>query len=118
MTELVQFRYYGKNNPKNYPLDLFDNNSSNTMLVKYSPILQISIQTIPGTKIYFNGSTEPFFIEQTGNLDLDLTDKEMTFSGLSIDETSLDTITNLPNGYFIMTIVYNITEEEATDNGN
>ena len=117
MTELVQFRYYGRNNPKNYPLDLFDNNSSNTMLVKYSPI-QINIQTLPGTKIYFNGSKEPFFIEQTGNLNLDLTNKEMTFSGLSLDETSLNTITNLPNGYFIMTIVYNIVEEEATDNGN
>ncbi len=118
ITELVQFRYYGKDNPKNYPLDLFTNASSNTMLIKYSPILQVKIQTIPGTKIYFNGSTEPFFIEQTGNLDLDLVNKDMTFSGLSIDETSLDTITNLPNGHFIMTIVYQVKTEEATDNGN
>lgn len=118
MIKVAQFRYYGRNNEKNYPLDLFDNNSSNIMLTKYSPILRLNIQTLPGTKIYFNGSNDPFFIEQTGILDLDLSNKKINFSGLSLDDTSLDTITNLPNGYFIITIVYDHAEEEKKDNGD
>lgn len=118
MIKVAQFRYYGRNDERNYPLDLFDNNFSNQMLIKYSPLLRLNIQTLPGTKLYFNGSNEPFFIEQTGILDLDLSNKKLKFSGLSLDETSLDTITNLRNGHFIMTIVYDHVEEEKKDNGN
>lgn len=117
MIKITQFRYYGRNNPKNYPLDLFKNDSSDNMLVKYSP-LRIKIQTIPGTKIYFTNMSNPFYIEQTGILDLDCDNHNLKFSGLHLDETSLNTITNLPNGHFIMTIVYKAMEEEKKDNGN
>ena len=112
---MAQFRYYGEKHPNNQPLD----NSWATYCTqetfrKYSPITQLGIQTLPGTRFYINSGITPIIIGATGVFELDTTNTSATITGLRIDQSSMELIKNLDNGHLIIDIVYGQQEEDET----
>ena len=81
---------------------------------KYVPILQLGIQSIPGTYFYLNGGLDPIIIGSTGIYELDLTG-EIEISKLSFDWNSLDRINNMANGYLIVDIIYDDENREEDE---
>ena len=77
---------------------------------KYVPILQLGIQSIPGTYFYLNGGLDPIIIGSTGIYELNLTG-EIEISKLEFDFQSLQRINEMPNGYLIVDIIYEKEEE-------
>jgi hypothetical protein len=69
------------------------------------PILQLGIQTVPGTYFYLNGGLDPIIIGSTGIYELDL-NGEVEISKLEIDKDSLTRINEMQNGYLIIDIIY------------
>ncbi len=115
-----QFRFYSdsESEPRNEPsgLDYVDLGGMEAFTTgslfdgtkggkKYVPILQLGIQTIPGTYFYLNGGLDPIIIGSTGIYELDLTG-EVEISKLEIDRNSLERINNMQNGYLIIDIIY------------
>lgn len=78
---------------------------------KYVPIVQLGIQSIPGTYFYLNGGLDPIIIGSTGIYELDLTG-EIEISKLEFDWKSLDRINSMANGYLIVDIIYEDENEE------
>lgn len=72
---------------------------------KYVPILQLGIQSIPGTYFYLNGGLDPIIIGSTGIYELDLTG-EVEISKLEFELESLQRINSMQNGYLIVDIIY------------
>ncbi len=72
---------------------------------KYVPILQLGIQSIPGTYFYLNGGLDPIIIGSTGIYELDLSG-EVEISKLEFEEASLKRISEMQNGYLIIDIIY------------
>ena len=77
---------------------------------KYVPILQLGIQSIPGTYFYLNGGLDPIIIGSTGIYELDLSG-EIEISKLEFDYESLERINKMANGYLIVDIIYEDEEE-------
>lgn len=120
-----QFRFYSdsESEPRNEPSgleyvdlggmeafttgSLFDGTKGGK---KYVPILQLGIQTVPGTYFYLNGGLDPIIIGSTGIYELDL-NGEVEISKLEIDRDSLNRINEMQNGYLIIDIIYE--DEEA-----
>ena len=104
---ITQFRYYAEDNQNNQPLDLqWAAYCTQETFKKYSPILQLGIQTLPGTRLYLNSSTTPIIVGASGILELDVTNTSATITGLRIDQASMELIKNLSNGYLIIDLVY------------
>lgn len=72
---------------------------------KYVPILQLGIQSIPGTYFYLNGGLDPIIIGSTGIYELDLSG-EVEISKLEFELESLKRINEMQNGYLIVDIIY------------
>lgn len=133
MLKMVQFRYYGENNPiqNNFPpikIRETDGYKEIPWLTpdawkNYGEPSYIKIQTLPGTKIYFNNSYfnggSPIIIGKTGILELSkrkqITENEqndlnfnidLKYYGFIIDEMSRRTIDTIKDGYLIVTIIY------------
>lgn len=106
-TRITQFRYYAEGNENNFPQEnSWPSYCSQETFKKYSPILQLGIQTLPGTKIYINSSINPIIIGATGIFELDVTNTSASINGLRVDQTSMELIRDLPNGYLIIDLVY------------
>ena len=106
-TRITQFRYYAEGNENNYPQDFsWPSYCSQETFKKYSPILQLGIQTLPGTRIYLNSGISPIIIGATGIFELDVTNTSASIHGIRVDQQSMELIRDLENGYFIMDIVY------------
>ena len=79
---------------------------------------RIIIQTIPGLKldIYKNSEDEeplPYIISGTGILDLSSTENNhLIITGFTLDENNRKTLYNLEDGYLIVTVIYELMEEE------
>ena len=75
MKRVQQFRYYGANSPKT-SLDGNLNSHTKSQFINGSifpnPILQLGIQSLPGTKFYVNGNPTPVLVGVTGIYELDL----------------------------------------------
>ena len=119
---IAQFRFFGDNNTylnhadstqlyrqidENYPngissLDL----SSGTAFIDYMPIVQLGIQALPGTKFNLNTNLDPIIVGASGMYELDLTNNSAKITSLSFEQDSLDQITNNPDGYLIVDILY------------
>lgn len=107
MVRMLQFRYYADNNKNNYPLDWnWTQYCSSNTFKKYSPIVSIGIQTLPGTKFYLNGSLNPIIIGVSGIFELDVTNTSTTINNLHIDQKSMELIKNRENGYLIIDLIY------------
>ena len=80
--------------------------SSGTAFTDYMPIVQLGIQALPGTKFNLNTNLDPIIIGASGMYELDLTYNSARITSLQFEEDSLDQITNNPDGYLIVDIIY------------
>ena len=108
---IMQFRYYnddeqGNNNqPKNLKAKNLEKGENN-IFSKYTPITQLGIQALPGTRFFLNRNIEgPVIIGSTGIYELDL-EGISKINSLDFDSTSLDLITKNPNAFLIIDVIY------------
>ena len=108
-----QFRFYSDNDAaKNQPTEAKQTAYvSGDIFQAYFPILQLGIQSLPGTKFYLNEAVEPVIIGRTGIYELDL-QGETEISALRFDVYSMDAIDKNINSYLIVDIIYDNGEEE------
>lgn len=107
MVRIVQFRYYDDDNPNNFPAEgTYSFFCTDASFSRYKPIHQFGIQTLPGTKIYLNQSYNPIVIGSTGIFEIDCDNTTATLNSFRVEEASMTTIKNNPNGYLIIDIVY------------
>lgn len=119
---IAQFRYFGDNNSnfnsqdKDAIYHQLDNNQPNgltmadlcagTAFTDYTPIIQLGIQALPGTKFNLNTNLDPIVIGTTGIYELDLTDSSAVITSLTFEQSSIEYIQSNPDGYLIIDIVY------------
>lgn len=109
--QVKQFRYYGEGSEdqiKNYPLGINAANlSSGSIFQDVLPIIQLGIQSLPGTKFYLNGSSiqKPIIIGHTGIYELNLNNLTQITS-LQFDLASLDLIDQQENGALLIDVIY------------
>lgn len=109
--QIKQFRYYKQSNPKNYPSNIsIANLASGSIFSPYMPVIQLGIQSLPGTKFYLNNSNDPIIIGNTGIYELDLNGLSEVIA-ISFDRSSINAITTSQNGYLIVDILYEDGEE-------
>jgi len=112
--KIMQFRYYGEENDKNQPSNITKNklsmNGENNIFKDYYPIIQLGIQSIPGTKFYLNNSISPITIGSTGIYELDL-NGIAPIMNLSFDAVSLAAIDKNAGANLIVDIIYEAREE-------
>ena len=110
--KIIQYRYYGDGNNNNYPSNAKAADFAKLGYIKESPILQLGIQTLPGTMFYVNDNQiiSPIIIGATGVYELDL-DNKIKINSLRFNRESMEIIDSQPGGYLIIDIVYE-TEEE------
>ncbi len=111
----MQYRFFEENHPQNQPNKptekiTFNNLLTGAVFATRMPIVQLGIQSLPGTKFYLNNGIEPVELGITGIYELDLT-AGATITAIRFDRNSLDTIINNVNASLIVDIVYE-TEEE------
>lgn len=100
-----QIRYYADNSNNNYGNPTYRNLISGSLISNFVPILQLGIQTLPGTKFYLNGSNNPIIVGNTGIYELNL--QGLTeINSLQFDASSLSLIANNNNAYLIIDIIY------------
>lgn len=106
-TRITQFRYYAEDNKNNFPSkNTWASYCTQETFKKYTPIMQLGIQTLPGTKFYLNSAITPIIVGSTGVFELDVTNTTASITGLRIDQGSMELIRDLPNGYLIIDLVY------------
>ena len=103
--KIAQFLYFGDSNANLNSIDkdivyhqLEDNqpnglNSrdlcSGTAFTDYTPIVQLGIQALPGTKFTLNTNLDPIVIGTTGIYELDLTNSSAVITSLSFEQNSI-----------------------------
>lgn len=107
-----QYRYFSSGSNKNYPDGInYTNLQSGTIFFNEAglrSIVQLGIQTLPGTKFYLNHSIAPTIVGYTGIYELQL-NADVAITSLSFDGQSLDFIGNgnvHPEGYLIIDAIY------------
>lgn len=120
--KIAQFRYFGDDNANlnsidkdaiyhqldsNYPpgLNMADL-CAGAAFSDYTPMVQLGIQALPGTKFNLNTNLDPIVIGTTGIYELDLTDSSAMITSLTFEQSSIAYIQNNPDGYLIIDIVY------------
>lgn len=105
---IMQFRYYSdEQSDNNQPKDLkAEDLEKGTVFSKYTPITQLGIQALPGTRFYLNGNIEgPVIIGSTGIYELEL-EGISKINSLKFDFKSLDLIAKNPNAFLIIDVIY------------
>ena len=110
--QVKQFRYYNETDKsRNYPNTIAHRNLvSGSIFTNYMPIIQLGIQSLPGTKFYLNNSTSPIIIGQTCIYELNL-EGMSEITALSFDAKSVQAINNNNNAYLIVDIIYEKRDE-------
>ena len=98
-----QIRYFGENNTRqNYPAYITAQRLRNgNAFDEIYPIIQLGVQTLPGTKIYLNNHTTPVIIGATGIYELDVAGLT-NITDIQFDDESLKIINDNPNAYIII----------------
>ena len=120
--KVVQLRYFGDQNSnfnshdQNIIYHQLDGNSPNGLTItdlvsgeifsNYTPIIQLGIQSMPGTKFNLNANLDPVIIGASGIYELDLTDSSVALTSITFEKDSLELINKNPDGYLIIDIVY------------
>ena len=112
--QVRQFRYYNNitgTQTKNYPADLSLRHLVSGSAFSGCPhILQLGIQSLPGTKFYLNNSNNPVIIGSTGIYELDLNGlSEIT--ALSFDQKSVQAVSSNNNAFLIVDVIYEDGED-------
>lgn len=108
--KIKQIRYYSEGHQNNYGGPNYRNLISGSVFKDYVPIIQLGIQTLPGTKFYINGSNNPIIIGNTGIYELDLQGLS-EINSLQFDASSLVLIKENSNAYLIIDMIYEDGEE-------
>lgn len=111
--KIKQIRYFNDVSNQNYPTiqskngtpPTYRNLISGSVFSNYMPILQLGIQSLPGTKFYLNGSNNPIIIGNTGIYELDLIGMS-EINSLQFDAKSIDLIKQSDMAYLIVDIIY------------
>lgn len=106
--KIKQFRYYSSENTvnKNYPDQLsYRQLISGSAFSNCMPIVQLGVQSLPGTKFYLNGSSNPIIIGNTGIYELNL-EGLTQINSLQFDSSSISLIESNKNAYLIVDIIY------------
>ena len=111
--QVMQFRYYGEGNSKNCPTALISEESliSGKVFENYYPIIQLGIQTLPGSQFYLNNSSTSVLIGSTGIYELDL-EGYTEITNLNFDRKTIERINENSNAYLIIDIISNLEEVE------
>ena len=107
-----QYRYYGAGSDKNQPKDITKEQLINGSIFEETncyPILQLGIQTLPGSTFYLNGNIDPVIIGHTGIYELDL-ENEIEIVKLTFSKMSMEQINNITNAYLIIDVLYDDEE--------
>ena len=111
MNSINQYRYYDLivQNPNDSVLDI--KNDTNAIisikndtfyeLINEKNIKQIGIQSLPGSKFYFNEPKFPIIIGNTGYFEIGL-DAKITIGAVYIDNDTRNLITNNPAAMIII----------------
>lgn len=115
--KVTQYRYYGKNHNNNNPANVAKERFvKGDVFSDTLPILQLGIQTLPGTKFFLNNGNDPIIIGSTGIYELDLQNKT-EISHLRFDPRIFniidgeDKVAGNANAYLIVDIVYEEMED-------
>ena len=94
--KIMQYRFFEENGSQNQPNTSYEMITKNNLIngaifSNRTPITQLGIQTLPGTKFYLNNSNDPIIIGNTGIYELDLNGlSEIT--AISFDRASINAI--------------------------
>lgn len=103
---IQQIRFYGKDSQDNYPEKTnLQSLRTGEIFNSFIPILSIGVQGLPGTKFYINGSQNPVILGYSGIYELKL-EQSFPIKQLQFDLESLNIITENPNGYLIIDLLY------------
>lgn len=112
--KIKQFRYYndGVENVTNNAPSLVNGQQTihthfqdGSVFAGYYPIVQLGIQTIPGTKFFLNDSLDPIIVDSTGIYELNL-NSATEIQDLKFDAKSLRFINDNDSAYLIVDIIY------------
>lgn len=108
--QIIQFRYYNDdNNNDNQPVGkkYIDFCKDGSVFTPYLPFIKISVQTLPGVRMYLNNDmVNPVIIDSTGIYQLDLEDiSEIT--DLYFNTASMEMIRDNVKGYLIIDVISN-----------
>lgn len=107
-----QIVYNADNSNHNVPADL-TKDSVNGKLTEYTPLYQLGVRALPGTKFYLNGSPTPVIIGFNGVFEIDFTDKKGGFiTSIQFDADSLKAIADNDSGYLVVDMMYLTKGEE------
>lgn len=104
--EIMQIRYYTEGDGRNQPINnTVKKLASGELFLEYGNIIQLGIQTLPGTKFYLNDGVNPIIVGSTGIYELNL-EGISPITKLAFDQGSLALIQSSPNAYLIVDIIY------------
>lgn len=110
--KIIQFRYFGELNDKNYPLTITKTKlMSGIIFDGYTPIIKLGIQSLPGTKFRLNANQDYIMVGGTGLYELDMTQGSGTITSMNFDEISLTNIDENNDAYLLIDMLY---EEEGS----
>ena len=99
-----QFRYFGEHSLQNN-ITKQDLLTGQRFENYYTPIVQLGIRALPGTKIYLNGSEDPIIVGYLGIFELDFS-QGGSITSLRFNENSVNEIdNNLQGGYIIIDLL-------------
>lgn len=120
--KVTQLRFFGDSNAYLNTADAnaiyhqLDENQPNSLssidlstgdaFIDFTPIIQLGIQALPGTKFNLNANLDPIIIGTSGMYELDLTNSSAVLTSLTFEKDSLEQINKNPDGYLIVDIVY------------
>lgn len=113
--QIKQIRWFAEGDDRNFPSTIDVNDLMDAeYFEQFSPILQLSIHTLPGTKIYCNKQEEnPIYIGHSGVYQLDLTDTSAILYGIHFDQEDLNDIAATNVGLIIDLMYNNIAEDDS-----
>ena len=101
-----QIRYFGEKDKQNYPATINATRlRTGAAFTSVYPIVQLGIQTLPGTKFYVNNHTTPVVVGATGIYELDV-DGLSHITDIQFDDKSLQMINGNSNAYIIIDYIY------------
>lgn len=110
--KIIQFRYFGELNDKNYPLTITKTKlMSGVIFDGYTPIIKLGIQSLPGTKFRLNANQDYIMVGGTGLYELDMTQGSGIITSMNFDEISLTNIDENNDAYLLIDMLY---EEEGS----
>lgn len=104
--QVMQVRYYSDSDSKNQPTSVRKATlASGEVFQSYGNIIQLGVQTLPGTKFYLNDGINPIIVGSTGIYELNL-EGISPITKLAFDQKSLSTIENAVDAYLIVDMIY------------